>query len=721
MIAKNAFPPILSWALGACLLASVASKACADGAVMPKTLLDSDPARAQGQLVPSFGAEAQVSAKASSSGFDMHIKKGDAPWPGIVLNPADGKPWNLVLHGHVEAKVTNTGDAETVINLRVDNAGPSSENRWNAEMKKLSPGQSAVIRVYFGYSYNFQRGFKLDPEAVTRLLFFCTKPDRDVSFRIEDIKAAGWAGEPVGINPDEVRIKPDGGVLFGAGKPAKDAIRLHANGGAKAAVSPSGATALVDFADAGEKTSVQIKPNRGSFWDLGDHMRVVVRLRNTGTTPCAPGLFLGSIDGSTKVCSPAAPIAPGHEASVVIPFAPDVPWTAPNDPAQADPETGGHWDRLPGTGTAYRSHKTSSLTLLPDAERGAQSLEILGIVADQPPVRLPPWLGKRPPVPGDWVKTMSEEFDGRVLNDKIWNVYWFNWWDKRQHYSKDNTFLRDGKLVLRMEKKTGLHNDGTSVDIPGDTGNPESPYATGWADTFGKWTQRHGYFEFRLKLPEAAHMWPAVWMMPDRGLAKFPNGLPGRNWQEFKGRTDTFNGGMEIDIMESQSIWGPHRFNIACHWDGYGKEHKKLGTSAIYVETDSEGFIVVGLLWLPGSLSVYGNGREIWKWESPRIVGEQMYVQFQNTLGGWETDPLDDDQLPADFEIDYMRVWQRADLATPDDGPKPNKGGLDGRRVDGATPASPHSANHRNFGSIWLRCFMCCSVLRLRCPGGSRR
>ncbi|NLE42715.1 MAG: hypothetical protein GX615_12910, partial [Lentisphaerae bacterium] len=67
-----------------------------------------------------------------------------------------------------------------------------------------------------------------------------------------------------------------------------------------------------------------------------------------------------------------------------------------------------------------------------------------------------------------------------------------------------------------------------------------------------------------------------------------------------------------------------------------------------------------------------------------RIVSEQMYVQFQNMLGGWESDPLDDAQLPSDFEIDYMRVWQRADLATPADGPKPNRGGLDGRRGDGA-------------------------------------
>ena len=672
----------LAWIWGAALFVCAAQKVRADGAVMPKLLLDPNSAVAQQQLEPSFGVGEQVSAKAEASGINLVIRKGEAPWPGLVVKPADGKPWNLALYGHVEAKITNTGDTEGVINLRVDNTSVPGENRWNAEMKKLAPKQTAVIRVYFGYSYNFQRGYKLDATAVTRLLFFCSKPDRDFSFRIEDIKAAGWEGETIGVNLDEARIKPAKGVVFDATKPARDSVSVKASGSAQAALSTSGGTVIVKFADTA-KSSVLVKPAIGGFWDLGDHMRLVVRFRNTGTTPCAPGLFLESSDGPTKVCTPTTPVAPGQEGSIIIPFAPDVAWKAPTDVAQADSQKGGHWDRMPGTGTAFRNHKVRALSILPDAQAGSTSLEIISMIADQPPVHLPTWLGKRPPVSGDWIQTLDEEFDGKALNDKLWSVYWYNWWDKRQHYSKDNTFLRNGKLVIRTEKKTGRHNDGASVGMPGEPNDTVTPYATGWADTFGKWTQRYGYFEFRAKLPTQACLWPGIWLMPDRGLAKFPDGLPAVNWEGFKGRTDTFNGGMEIDIMEAQSIWGPHRFNIACHWDGYSKEHKKLGTSANYVATDAEGFIVIGMLWLPGSLTFYGNGEEIWRWESSRITAEQMYVQFQNMLGGWEADPLDDTQFPADFEIDYMRVWQRRDLATPQDGPKPNKGGLDGRLVDG--------------------------------------
>ena len=41
---------------------------------------------------------------------------------------------------------------------------------------------------------------------------------------------------------------------------------------------------------------------------------------------------------------------------------------------------------------------------------------------------------------------------------------------------------------------------------------------------------------------------------------------------------------------------------------------------------------------------------------------------------------LDDAKLPDDFIIDYVRVWQRKDLATPGDGPKPNPGDPDEAR-----------------------------------------
>ena len=115
--------------------------------------------------------------------------------------------------------------------------------------------------------------------------------------------------------------------------------------------------------------------------------------------------------------------------------------------------------------------------------------------------------------------------------------------------------------------------------------------------------------------------------------------------------------------MEHLTRWGPYRYNIAMHWDGYGKDHKSLRADKIYVQTDKDGFITAGVLWTPGSVIYYCNGREVLRWEPPRIGSVPAILMFTLPMGGWDNSPLDDARLPADFVIDYVRVWQRKDLA----------------------------------------------------------
>ena len=663
----------------AAVLCCIASFALADGGVQPLELLDPTRPGAREQIRPNADTGSQLAVEVDATGITATLLAGPAGYPGFVVVPAGGAAaWNCSLYGHIEAKITNLGDRQELVNLRVDNASsPENRNPWNAEMLRIDAGKTQTIRVYFGYSYYFQKSYPLDPSAVVRLLFFTGKLDHEAKFRIEGVKAAGWQGEKPGENPDQARFKPEDGRVFEGATAGGTGIAAQASGGATAAAGAEGVT--VRLPAGADKATATVKPARG-FWDFSPFMQVRLRVRNDGAAACAPRFRFTSIDGTS--CEVSASLTPGAAADVVLPFAPEKPWTAPNDPAQMETLKGGSWDRIPGTGTAYRSQKTRGLEILPDASGAEAALTVLSMRAENPPAVRPDWLGTRPPVPGEWKQTLKQEFDGDALDDRLFSVYWFHWWDKRQHNSKDNVFLRDGKLVLRTEKKKGFKNDDPKGgDFPGeirDRGS-ETDYATGWVDTFGKWTQRYGYFEFRCKLPTAPCLWPGIWTMPDRGLERNPKGLPQLDWSQFRNRTDTFSGGMEIDIVEAQSSWGPHRFNSAIHCDGYGKEHKKLGTSANYIPTDPDGFITVGMLWLPGSLSFYGNGELFWQWESPRVADEPMYIQFQNQLGGWDNDALDDSLLPADFEIDYIRVWQRADLASPDDGQKPNEGGLDGR------------------------------------------
>lgn len=156
-----------------------------------------------------------------------------------------------------------------------------------------------------------------------------------------------------------------------------------------------------------------------------------------------------------------------------------------------------------------------------------------------------------------------------------------------------------------------------------------------------------------MKLPTAPGLWPAFWMMPDRRGS-------GPQWQ----RSDTKSGGMEFDIMEHLTRWGANRFNIATHWDGYGKEHKSNGSHAIYYTPDKDGFVTSGAFWSPGLVVFYCQGQEIGRWANERVMSVPGHLMFTLPAGGWDNDWLDHARLPDVFVIDYVRVWQRADLAT---------------------------------------------------------
>jgi beta-glucanase (GH16 family) len=263
------------------------------------------------------------------------------------------------------------------------------------------------------------------------------------------------------------------------------------------------------------------------------------------------------------------------------------------------------------------------------------------IRAVAPPPAVPDWLGKRPPVPGEWKQTLAEEFDGTAIDESRWSVYGPNYWDKRCHFSKDNVTVGGGVVRLRFEKKRGHEND--------DPTKPETDWTTGHLMSLDRWRQRHGYFECRLKPPTAPGLWPAFWMMPDRGPEAGAK------------RQATEEGGMEFDIWEYLARYVPNRYNLACHWDGYGKEHKSLGSELAYVQPDKDGFVTAGMLWEPGKVTFYGNGAPVGQWESARVSNVPEYFLFTAVSGGWGGNDLTGEGLPDDFVLDYVRVWQRSD------------------------------------------------------------
>lgn len=587
----------------------------------------------------------QINCVPSADGLVVHVAPGDERYPGIRIKP-EGNAWDLSAFGHVEVNITNTDIKPLKISLRVDNAGDWHKNPFNTEGITIPPGKTDVVKVIFGYQYGMKPGFDLNPREVVALLLFTVKTDKPKAFRLNSIIATGPAGEKPPVNPQDVRIEPTGGyILGGNGVPIDASKQVDAPEGVTAKIVSLADRQMLRLVFPSDKKchQVSVRPPIGR-WDLRQASEVRVKLRNVGSTPTTATVQVtADRRAATNAVTTDTALRPDEMKEILVPFQPAKPWQGPSQEV-----TGPNMNGRQGTGTKFRSDRVDAIRIVVD-HGGDAAVLIESIRASAKPVQLPNWLGKRPPVDGNWTMTFRDEFDGNSVDQAKWNVYGPNWWGSSEltHWSKDNVIVADGLAKIHFEKKRGFHNDDPQS-------GHQSNYTGGYLDTDGKWAQKYGYFEARMKLPTAPGLWPAFWTMPDRGPDEDPQ------WK----RRSTEDGGMEFDIMEHLTRWGPYRYNIAMHWDGYGKHHKSIGTSNIYIQPDTDGFITCGLLWTPGSAAFYCNGKEVGRWDAKRIANVPSLLMFTMPVGGWDNSRLDDKRLPDDFVIDYVRVWQRKDLAS---------------------------------------------------------
>ena len=570
----------------------------------------------------------QVTFALAPNGLDVTIAPGDAGYPGFNLAPTGGN-WDLSEFGHVAATVTNTGAKNLNLLMRVDNAGRWQDEPWNTEPTNIKPGETKTFKVIFGHSYDFKPAYALDPSKVINIQLFSGKSNEARSYRLESLVAAGPKGEKPPINPASIRIKPTNGFLLGGGATV-DATTQFAGRGAKTSLGENGVM-RVELEAKSKDGNGTIKPPQGR-WDLREFLEVRAVVKNEGTAPVTPRIRLDSNGGASRWFAASAPLAPGAQIELVAPF---------DNGAPVDIGLKEKINRV-------ASNVVSGVNVGTVETEGERIVSVSSVRALMPPApKLPTWLGKRPPIEGAWKQTFTEEFNGKELDLTKWSPYSANFWDKVSAFSKNNVLVGDGVAKLRLERKRSKHND--------EPEGKEQPYTTGFLETYDLWAQKYGYFEARMKLPKAPGMWPAFWMMPDRGR-NLPAGP--EKWR----RQDTNPTGMEFDIMEFLSGWGPNRFTIAQHWDGYQKDHKSNGAGSVYLQPDAQGFITVGLLWTPGETVYYGNGKELARWKDPRVSDVPSHIMFTNVTGGWDNLPLDNKQLPDDFVIDYVRAWQRDDL-----------------------------------------------------------
>ncbi len=243
----------------------------------------------------------------------------------------------------------------------------------------------------------------------------------------------------------------------------------------------------------------------------------------------------------------------------------------------------------------------------------------------------------------------NDEFDGEVLDESIWTREvrepgWTN--QELQEYttSTDNVFVRDGKLVLKAIKS---EKDGTDY------------YTSGKVNSQNKKDFMYGKVVARAKVPEGQGLWPAIWMMPQD--------------EQFYGQWPKCG---EIDIME---VLGS-RIDTAYGTVHYGEPHaEQQGTVVLENGTFADDFHEFSVEWEPGEMRFYIDGEHyhtVNDWFTavdgedekpyPAPFDQPFFVQMNLAVGGtWPGNPDETTDFDkAEFEIDYVRVYQKPEYDT---------------------------------------------------------
>ena len=227
-----------------------------------------------------------------------------------------------------------------------------------------------------------------------------------------------------------------------------------------------------------------------------------------------------------------------------------------------------------------------------------------------------------------------DEFsEGSVPSNQWWYETGAGGWgnNELQEYvaqnkdGKDIAYINNGTLKIAAQK---IDNKVYSVRM----------------NTTQGWT--YGWFEARIKVTDARGSWPAFWMMP----------------KNFK----TWPGDGEIDIMEyAIGTQGKNKSSSSIHCAAF---NWPAGTQKTHVQSVSNAaseFHVYALEWMSDKMIFYidgkahltfdndGQGYEHWPFNAPFYL--KLNLAWGGNMGG---DAVEAD-LPAVYEIDYVRVFQK--------------------------------------------------------------
>lgn len=259
----------------------------------------------------------------------------------------------------------------------------------------------------------------------------------------------------------------------------------------------------------------------------------------------------------------------------------------------------------------------------------------------------------------DYKILWQEEFntDG-PLSETDWNFeegFVRNY--EAQWYQKDNAYIENGNLVIegRKEKKQNPWYEPGSSDWKKQREYIE--YTSTSATTAGKHDFLYGRLEVRAKIPCHGGAWPAIWLLGYENIAG--------EWPSSG----------EIDVMEyyngytlANLVWGSSQ-----RWVGIW-ETRKTPVENYWIKQDAEWknkYHIWRMDWDEESIKLYLDDELLTICNLSRTINQgqwhlaenpfhtPQYLLLNLALGGQNGGTIDDSQMPMQYLIDYVRIYQK--------------------------------------------------------------
>jgi len=289
----------------------------------------------------------------------------------------------------------------------------------------------------------------------------------------------------------------------------------------------------------------------------------------------------------------------------------------------------------------------------------------------------------------------SDEFNGNTINPARWNTqlrwdgshngdryeyrlingeaqFYVNTLSPDQEHldkvaSAFNPFEFDGSRLAIRSIKNPLKNRNTNrLFGPLEDIYRQQPFLSGVISTYGKFYQKYGYFEARIKIPSHVGTFPAFWLHHQK--------------REWEGTQKT-----EIDILENLGHRTDYVYTAGHYYTGVsetngGQAHavKPYPQGQIFTGIDySADYHVYAVEWNPGHIRYLIDGQEVSHINNGAFDHEELYAILNLAVGGiWTNMPTtaggtgraSDNRFPTQqdidtwgnpaLEIDYVRFYK---------------------------------------------------------------